>query len=153
MKNNLGDFLQQYRKEHNLSLREFAEKLGISHSYLNRLENGYDSRSGKPVTPTVEILQQIAHSLNMDLGKILEISGYSVGDTYVESDGSTTTNYFPPNHANKSSITQNNLDPDIRRIERARQNMDQKNRDKMMRILEASFEDYFGDDYIDQDND
>lgn len=44
-------------------------------------------------------------------------------------------------------------DPDIRRIERARKNMDQKNRDKMMRILEASFEDYFGDDYVDDDND
>lgn len=44
-------------------------------------------------------------------------------------------------------------DPDIRRIERARKNMDQKNRDKMMKILEASFEDYFGDDYIDNDND
>ena len=44
-------------------------------------------------------------------------------------------------------------DPDIRRIERARNNMDQKNRDKMMKILEASFEDYFGDDYIDNDND
>lgn len=44
-------------------------------------------------------------------------------------------------------------DPDIRRIQRARNNMDQKNRDKMMKILEASFEDYFGDDYIDNDND
>lgn len=46
-----------------------------------------------------------------------------------------------------------NTDPDIRRIERARKNMDQKNRDKMMRILEASFEDYFGDDFVDEDND
>lgn len=46
-----------------------------------------------------------------------------------------------------------NTDPDIRRIERARKNMDQKDRDKMMRILEASFEDYFGDDFVDEDDD
>ena len=44
------------------------------------------------------------------------------------------------------------FDPDIRRIERARSNMDQKDREKMMNILKASFEDYFGDDYIDEDN-
>lgn len=44
-------------------------------------------------------------------------------------------------------------DPDIRRIERARQNMPQKDRDKMMTLLKAAFEDYFGDDYIDEDND
>ena len=31
--------------------------------------------------------------------------------------------------------------------------MNQKEKDKMMRILEASFEDYFGDDYVDDDND
>ena len=91
MENGLGKFLQNYRREHDLSLRDFAEKLGISHSYLNRLENGYDIRSGKPVTPTVETLQQIARSLNMDLGEILEISGYTVGETYVEKDGSITT--------------------------------------------------------------
>lgn len=152
MENKLGDFLQTYRKEHNLSLRDFAEKSGISHSYLNRLENGYDVRSGKPVTPTVEILQQIARSLNMDLGKILEISGYIVGATYVDSDGSVSTDYFPPKN-NQTSSFQFNEDADIRRIERARQNMNQKEKDKMMRILEASFEDYFGDDYVDDDND
>lgn len=96
MENNLGAFLKNYRKEHNLSLREFALKLGISHSYLNRLENGHDLRSGKPVAPTVETLQQIANALNMDLGKLLEISGYTVGQTYVHSDGSVSTDYFPP---------------------------------------------------------
>lgn len=53
----------------------------------------------------------------------------------------------------KSVERHEDIDLDIRRIERARKNMDQKNRDKMMKILEASFEDYFGDDFVDEDND
>ena len=42
-------------------------------------------------------------------------------------------------------------DPDIRRIERARKNMSETDRQKMMNILKASFDDYFSDDYEDDD--
>lgn len=45
------------------------------------------------------------------------------------------------------------IDPDIRRIERARKNMSDADKQKMMNILKASFEDYFSDDYIDDDLD
>lgn len=50
----------------------------------------------------------------------------------------------------ESGLTQ---DTDIRRIVRARKKMSEQERSKMMKILEASFEDYFGDDYIDKDTD
>lgn len=53
----------------------------------------------------------------------------------------------------EEKIENSNPDPDIRRIQRARAHMGQKDRDKMMKILEASFEDYFGDNYIDNDSD
>lgn len=43
-------------------------------------------------------------------------------------------------------------DPDIRRIQRAREQMSEQEKSKMMKILEASFDDYFGDDFIDEDN-
>ena len=52
-----------------------------------------------------------------------------------------------------------NNDIDIRRIERARQNMTQKEKDDMMKVLEISFKKYFTDnfvdttDYSDEDND
>ena len=42
-------------------------------------------------------------------------------------------------------------DPDLYRIERARKNMSSADKQKMMRILEASFEDFFSDDYKDFD--
>ena len=40
---------------------------------------------------------------------------------------------------------ENSSDMDLRRIERARNRMDPKDKEKMMKILEASFEDYFDD--------
>ncbi len=45
------------------------------------------------------------------------------------------------------------IDMDVRRIERARKNMPQKEKDKMMKILHASFEEYFAPDFEDDDLD
>lgn len=42
-------------------------------------------------------------------------------------------------------------DMDIRRIERARKRMPEKDKEKMMNILKLSFEEYFSDDYEDND--
>lgn len=76
MVNNLGQYLQNERNKRNMSLREFSKYLGISHSYLNKLENGVDSRTGKPVSPTIEMLSDISKSLHVSLEYLLEMSGY-----------------------------------------------------------------------------
>lgn len=44
-------------------------------------------------------------------------------------------------------------DEDIIRIQRARKNMPDKEKEKMMNILKASFDEYFSDDYINEDTD
>lgn len=49
--------------------------------------------------------------------------------------------------------SERDVDPDIRRVERARKNMSDADKQKMMNILKASFEDYFSDDYVDDDLD
>ena len=49
------------------------------------------------------------------------------------------------------SITGAGSDRDIRRIERAREKMTDTDKDKMMKLLELSFSDYFSDDYEDDD--
>lgn len=61
-------------------------------------------------------------------------------------------------HCNRSDLMeekkeQAQIDPDIRRIQRAREKMSEQEKSKMMKILEASFDDYFGDDFVDEDND
>lgn len=54
----------------------------------------------------------------------------------------------------RSSSNNNNLyDEDFRKIERARNKMTHKDQEKMLKILKASFEEYFDDDYEEDDLD
>lgn len=55
----LGKFIKQYREDNNLSLREFSKSCELSHSYISKLEKGVDSKTGKPVIPTVETIKKI----------------------------------------------------------------------------------------------
>lgn len=71
--NNIGNFIKKYRG--NMSLREFAEKCGISHTHLDSIEKGVDPRTGKPVSVTVETLKKIATAMNMSINDLLIQSG------------------------------------------------------------------------------
>lgn len=71
--NCIGDFIRKYRG--NTSLRDFAEKCGISHTHLDSIEKGMDPRTGKPVSVTVETLKKIANAMNMSINDLLIQSG------------------------------------------------------------------------------
>jgi transcriptional regulator with XRE-family HTH domain len=76
MKMKLGELIKKYREENKMSLREFAKKAGLSHSYINNLESGIDPRSGKEVMPTIETLKKIAQAMDMELNDLLTQIGY-----------------------------------------------------------------------------
>ena len=67
----------------------------------------------------------------------------------------TTTDYLLTGLGEKekapSPEDERHVDCDIRRIERARGKMSDADKDKMMKLLELSFSDYFSDDYKDDD--
>lgn len=71
--NYIGDFIKKYRGD--MSLREFAEKCGISHTHLDSIEKGIDPRTGKPVSVTVETLKKIAKAMKMTINDLLIQSG------------------------------------------------------------------------------
>lgn len=73
---NLSNFIKNKRNEKGLSLREFAKMCELSHSYIEKLENGFDKRTGKPVIPTIDTLQKISKALNLELSNLLSITGY-----------------------------------------------------------------------------
>lgn len=78
--------------------------------------------------------------INIKIELMANYFGISKADLVEEYTDKPTSNEFP-------------TDPDIRRIQRAREKMFEQEKSKMMKILEASFDDYFGDDFIDEDND
>lgn len=71
--NYIGEYIRKYRG--NMSLRDFADKCGISHTHLDSIEKGIDPRTGKPVKVTVETLKKIAIAMNMTINDLLIKSG------------------------------------------------------------------------------
>lgn len=77
----LQDFLINKRNELNLSLRDAAKIIGISHSYLSTLEKGFEPRKNTPVKPTPETLQLISSAYDVPYETLMKFSGYLHGDT------------------------------------------------------------------------
>ena len=69
----LGDYIKQYRDENNLSLREFANKTNLSHSYIGFLEKNIDRRTGKEMIPSLRTLKEIAKATNNTPDELLEL--------------------------------------------------------------------------------
>jgi transcriptional regulator with XRE-family HTH domain len=72
---NFGEIIKVKRKEKKLSLRDFASICGLSHTYIDCLEKGFDPRTGKPVSPTIDTLNKIANALDMSLVELLSLAG------------------------------------------------------------------------------
>lgn len=58
MAGSLGEFLQEQRRQAQLSLRQLAERAGVSNPYLSQIERGLRK-------PSAEVLQQIAKALRI----------------------------------------------------------------------------------------
>lgn len=69
----LGDIILKYRKDNQLSQREFAKKCGLSHTYIAALEKNIDIRSGKPITPTLDAFKSICIGMNIGTQELLNV--------------------------------------------------------------------------------
>ncbi|PEC13563.1 helix-turn-helix domain-containing protein [Bacillus thuringiensis] len=81
MKKTLGEIIKNYRLTNKLSLREFAQKCDVSHTYIDKLEKGVDSRTGKPVEPTLLVIGKISNAMNISTKSLLEEIGFITKDS------------------------------------------------------------------------
>lgn len=70
----LGELLKELRGKE--SLRDASKRIGISHTYLDTIEKGFDKRSGKHVNPTPETLKLLSKAYNYDYEKLMKHAGY-----------------------------------------------------------------------------
>ena len=68
----LGDLIKQYRTINKLSLRDFASRCGLSHTYISALEKNIDPRTGKPIAPTLDTVKYVAKGMNTSIEEILK---------------------------------------------------------------------------------
>ena len=69
----LGNLIKEYRLNNNLSLRDFAQRCGLSHTYISALEKNIDPRTGKPIAPTLDAVKYISKGMNISIEEMLKI--------------------------------------------------------------------------------
>ena len=62
-----GKILKNKRIELDLSLRDAADLVGVSHTYLSILEKAKDPRNNSPNVPKLETLKMISKAYNLNL--------------------------------------------------------------------------------------
>jgi len=65
-----GDELRRLRRERGLTLRVLADRVGVSFTYLSKIEN-----SRVPYTPAPETIRNLASALGVDSLGLLEAAG------------------------------------------------------------------------------
>ena len=67
----LGEIVKEYRKKNKLSLREFASRCGMSHSYIAMLENEENSKTGEPMIPSITTINKIARGMGRTIDSVI----------------------------------------------------------------------------------
>ncbi|MGJ5835931.1 helix-turn-helix domain-containing protein [Bacillus sp. G402] len=87
----LGEYLIKARGK--LSQREAAKRIGISHTYLGKIENGKDPRTGKDIKPTPETLKLISKAYQCDYEELMIKAGYIDENETSNSEGPKLTEH------------------------------------------------------------
>lgn len=74
LENELGSMLEKLRGK--LSLREAAEKSGLSHTYIRDIERGYNRATKTPINPSPDTLEKLAKAYNTSYRELMEKAGY-----------------------------------------------------------------------------
>lgn len=67
----LGEILKQYRDTHNVSMSEFAIRIGMSKAYISMLEKNYNPSTQKPIVPSGQTLKKCAKAMGISLDELI----------------------------------------------------------------------------------
>lgn len=81
----IGEIVKQYRDEHGLSQRQFAELCGgITNGYISMIEQGKNPSTGKPIVPSIDKVASLARAMGMTIHQLFDMaddSPVSTGDS------------------------------------------------------------------------
>lgn len=63
----LGELIKDYRTKNNLYMEEFGKLIGKSKAYISMLKKNKNSRSGNPITPSMDTFKAVANVLNITI--------------------------------------------------------------------------------------
>lgn len=68
----LGECINNYLNEHDMSMRKFATLAGVSHAYISYLISGQTPRGKTPV-PTITVYKGIAKAMGIDVNTLVSM--------------------------------------------------------------------------------
>ena len=74
----LGDVIKSYRNENKVSMEYVANLCGITKGYVAMLEKNINSKTGRPVKPTIETIVKVCKGLHLDFNSVFD----SLDDDY-----------------------------------------------------------------------
>lgn len=69
----LGSIIENYRAEHDLTQRQFADLSGLSYGYVSMLEKNRNPQTNKPIVPSVETIRKVAHGTGMSFDDLFAL--------------------------------------------------------------------------------
>lgn len=66
----LGLIIQEYRREHSLSMDEFSKKCELSKAYIGLLEKGIHPKTGKTIIPSITTIKKAAKGMNINFDEL-----------------------------------------------------------------------------------
>lgn len=71
----LGMLIYNYRSTHSMSLRAFAELIGISPQYVSNIEKGLNN-DGKPLSVSMDIYEKTARFFDISVSELSDVLYY-----------------------------------------------------------------------------
>ncbi len=67
----LGDYIREYRREHNCTMDDFANRSGLSKAYVSILERNRNPSTGKAAVPSLSTIKRVATATGVDFNDII----------------------------------------------------------------------------------
>ena len=69
----IGDYIKEYRLNHNYSMDEFARRSGLSKAYVSILERNYNPSTKRAAIPSLDTIKRVSLATGMDFNDLLAI--------------------------------------------------------------------------------
>ncbi len=69
----LSELIIEYRNEHGISQRQMASQCKLSIGYISLIEKETNPQTGKPMVPSLAVLNKLAKGMGITLDKLLSV--------------------------------------------------------------------------------
>lgn len=67
----IGEYIKEFRKKHDMTMQEFADKSGLSKGYISMLERGKHPQSNRQLVPSINTFGKVAAAMGISVDELI----------------------------------------------------------------------------------